>query len=379
MKKTALDTTTKSFEEVYKTSYSHGLESIYRIENIDLKTVRRLGDKSEKAEKADKLSKELVKEPQKKQLSNELVLDLGPVFNGYLKSFVVQESIQSLKLSKHTEKCLLDQGLRTIGDLKKSDLSSLVFVKGIGQGHVEEVRESLTEYTKNKPLEKADKIDFSSWILSLLGDIETKMAWALLEPFGLSDLLTLTALESVEIKKLTLERKLDLRETAKQKLNNPEKVKETRSRFEEIEAVVVRPWILQREGVATEDEVAERLQRCSEEPKKAQASLIFLKTFFPGSFPLHLVVEQGLIFADVESWSRFKKVEQSALSYLWNFTAEIPVDQLYMWLFKDFAKSWISLPQKLFQKVVKLSPLLERNRPLYGDLLIKRRNVYIRA
>ena len=51
MKNAGLDTSTKSFEEVYKTSYSHGLESIYRIENIDLKTVRKLGVKEEKPSK----------------------------------------------------------------------------------------------------------------------------------------------------------------------------------------------------------------------------------------------------------------------------------------------------------------------------------------
>ena len=116
----------------------------------------------------------------------ELVLDLGPVLNGYLRPFVTEEPIQSLKLSKHTERCLLDQGLRTIGNLQVSDLSGLVFVKGIGQGHVEEVKERLSDYTRGKATEKARRIDFASWVRTLVGDLETKMAWAILEPLGLS-------------------------------------------------------------------------------------------------------------------------------------------------------------------------------------------------
>ena len=70
----------------------------------------------------------------------------------------------------------------------------------------------------------------------------------------------------MEIKKLTLERKLELRESAQSRMAHPEKVKDVRGRFEEIEAVLVPPWVAQREGVATEDEVFERLERMSEDP-----------------------------------------------------------------------------------------------------------------
>lgn len=370
MKKSAINTTDQSFEEVYKTSYSHGLESIYRIETVDLKSVRKLGQKPETLPT-------ILSKPTNVPVE-ELALDLGPALSGYLKAFVVNEPIQILKLSRHTEKSLLDEGMKTIGDLKRADLSNLVFVKGIGQGHVEEVRERLQEHTQNKPLDKSSSIDFGSWIRSLAGDLEAKLAFVMLDSYGLSELIPLTALESVELKKLTVERKKDLLHNIKHLMNRADKVSEVRGRLEEIEQVFVRPWIAARGGVATEDEIIERLERVSDNSLLAKAALKFIRDYYTEGFLFHLPGERGLYFSAVESWGRFKQIETLILSYLWNSSAEISYTTLYSWISRDLSLSWNFLEEKHFNKVVSLSTFLQRKKVLRGDLLIKRRNHYIR-
>lgn len=382
MQKLSFGTNIQPFEEVYKSSYSHGLESIYRLENIDLKTVRKLGSQPDG-------TLEPVRQPPV-YVEDELELDLGPVFTEKLEPFVLREPIQSLKLARHTEKCLIEQGFRTLGDLKEADLNSLVFVKGLGQGHIVEVREKLASYLGSKATSPTKYIDFISWICEIVGDIETKLAYLILEPYGLSSIVKPTPLESADIKKLSLDKKGELLEQGRAKLAHPDKIKQVLLRFEEIATVLVAPWIASRSGVATVEEIEERLVRCALDRAHAKRALQFLKEtyrhslFLNNLFPFALPCEGSLYFASAEAWGRFKEIERAISAYFWNLDAEIEYHKLYQWLVKDFMHHWDYLDEPHFKKVVAYSPLFERKKlfsgclPITGCLLIKRAVHYIR-
>lgn len=370
--KRSVDTSNKSFDEVLKTSYSHGLESIYKIENIDLKTIRKLGGYESIAEKKPELRVEEV------SITEELSLDLGPVHSGYISSFVVREPLQSLRLSKHTEKSLLDLGMLTLQDLRQADLSQLVYVKGMGQGHIVEVKEKLVQYLAGKSLDKSHLIDFSSWVKSLIGELEPKTAWIILNNYGLADEVTLSPLESVELKKITIEKRQELAGLARKKIASPDKVKEVRERLSEIESVFLRPWINARFGVATELELMERLEKMSLKPSLAGKALKFIQEIYTEGGLFNLPKDNTLHFSDVEYLSQFCKIEDAVRSYLWNSNAEILYLDLLKWLRKDFSKKWTYLEEKHLYKVISLSSKFTRKKLLSGDLLIKSRSDYIR-
>lgn len=364
-----LFSTDRSFEEVYKTSYSHGLESIYRLETVDLKTVRKL-------EFVEESSPQSEKKPSK-QDKQDPNFDFGPLFSGYLSSFILKEPIQILKLSRHIEKNLLDEGYKTLFDLSKADFTTLSFVKGMGQGHILELKERLQSALEREDVIKPSTINWASWLRSLVGTLETKMAWALLEGYGLETVFSLTPLESVEIKKLTLERKSDLKDQAKLKVSDSEKVKEVRERLFEIESVMLKPWILSRGGVASEDEILERLALVSTDPKNQKGMMLFLKDFFVDGPFFQLPGERGLIFSSAESWGEFCLLETHVLDSLWSDEAEVPFEYLFVGISKKFMLSWKAIDKEFLYKVISLSPRIRRVKHSTGNLHVKRRPDYL--
>lgn len=355
----------RSFEEVYETSYSHGLESIYRLESIDLKTVKKLGGAEQAPPKATILPKE----------TRDLELDLGPAYSGYLSSFVLKEPIETLKLARHLEKNLKDEGIETLEDLSKLDFA---LIKGLGRGHAYELQEKLNERLKDEEALKPRKIDINSWARSLVGSLETKVAWALLEPFGLQEALSLTPIESLEIKKLTVERKTDFIDQAVKKVESPDRVKNVRDRLAEIEDVFISPWLLSRGGVAKESELIERLSRVSSEPDKLEGFLKFLKTYITGDTLFHLPGKDGLIYTSAEEWGEFVFLESEVLKCLWNHEAKVEYGELKSWISRELLPLWKELQEKLLNKVIAFSPLIRREKGAKGLLYIKRSIHYIR-
>ena len=198
----SLSTDLQTFEEIYKTSYSHGLETIYGLENIDIKSVRRIEIASKNTPKRF--------ESKKTQLApTQEELDLGPGFHGWISPFVKKEPIHVLELTRHAEKCLIDNSKSKLGDLIGANLKDFVFLRGMGQGHIEEIQHKLNTYLEGQALEKSHKINFSSWLKSLVAAQERKKVYALLETYELESRIPLNSGESVEVRKLTLEKKFE--------------------------------------------------------------------------------------------------------------------------------------------------------------------------
>ncbi|MCB1114518.1 MAG: hypothetical protein KDK62_07170 [Chlamydiia bacterium] len=361
----------KSFEEVYQTSYSHGLESIYRLENVDLKSIRKLGGEEISPTKVN--PKTLAQQEE----SSVLELDLGPEFSGYLSSFVLEEPIQTLKLARHIEKTLLDQGVETLKELSSPDLQNLPFIKGLGKGHLHEIQVRVEEKLREKDALKPRSIDILSWIRGLVGDLETKKAWALLEPFGLQEAIALSPIESVEIKKLTEERKRDFIEQAQEKVKSPDRVHKVRNRLFEIETVFLRPWLKQRGGVATQKEVHERLQLISKQPELLEGFLNFLKAYLISEAMFQMPQKEGLFFSNAEEYGEFFLLENRVLGYLWNSEAKVRYDDLVKWISRDLALTWKALSSILLKKTLAFSTKIQREKSPDGEIYIKKKMSYI--
>jgi hypothetical protein len=117
-------------------TYSHGLESIYKIETIDVKSIRKLSDSKPKVPTI------LLEEGEDHQLS----FDFGPSFRSWISPITLLEPLQVLGLPKPIEKMLNEKEFRSVGDLQSGRLKEV----GLGQGHVEDIQLSLGRYLAGK-------------------------------------------------------------------------------------------------------------------------------------------------------------------------------------------------------------------------------------
>jgi len=354
----------KSFEEVYKTAYSHGLENIYALENVDIKTVRLLKDDAKKpSEKAPRAIKVLTQPAQLQACFN-----FGMSYSGDIEHFVLKEPIQVLGLTRYIENSLLNQGKKVL-----CELLSLQAV-GFGQGHIDEIQHKLKEYLAGRHLAKTRHIDFTAWLKAVVGDLDRKKLNVVLEPYGLQNLISLTSAESMELRRLTLEKRMEWREEAEKLLRTEAKKQQLDKDFCEITEVFIKPWMGWRQGMATELELLERLQNLSESGCSVQPVLDFFKdNYFKGAFPLNRYLEplDAGLFASA-GWiaEEYDQIVEKALTYFYKPSITYPFDALAGCLEREFAKVWVGFREEFISKALKLCPLLHTYKSSNGILHI---------
>lgn len=346
------------FNDLRKTAYSHGLESLYSIENIDLRTIRRLQDNPlEPAVAPKKNYKTLKKSPQ-------LELDFGISFRTWIKPFFPLESIRVLGLSKYAEKALLEQGKLKIGDLLH--LSEL---KGLGQGHLVEIRDKVEEYVAERDTEQTETIDFAAWLRALFAVHEIKKVYPLFEKYQLQNLIAITAAESVEIKRLNAEQR---EERCREVLAEVD-----RGLLEEgaraITAAFLLPWIADREGIAAQEEIEERLERISDEVEVALKVLKLLNRSFGHGFffGTYLTPFTGDLYAIDPTYANYGKILlKCASTYFYNPQVFYPFKTLVSLLKRELACHWIALPDSLIEKLLFTAPQFRLSKNFRGELLV---------
>jgi hypothetical protein len=312
-----------SFEETYKNSYSHGLESIYALESIDLRSIRKL----------ESVQKE-VEEPRviwKRSVASQFEFDFGPRFRNWIEPFFLDEPIQVLRLSRFAERLLLEQKRERLRDL----LLDLQFIKG--QSHLLEITDKLTEYTAGKELERAQGIDFGSWIRTLC---PSKRFSLILESYGLESIL------------VGENRELNSHEWRLEALQQLRlKREEVKKRLDELMAVFVRPWMVKRKGLATRDEVIERLEKKAYEPQLVEPAIQFFEEVFELNLGLE-EVEKGLYVDDGEA---FREVVACARSYFRPAIKSYLLSHLISLVEREMARAWQGYEEGFVEKVLCLS------------------------
>ena len=360
-----------TFEETYKTAYSHGLETIYALENVDIKSIRPIRPMSFQKAAPPKT----VQYPVIEKLPDQLELDLGDAYRGWINAFVKREPIHVLGLSRHAEKCLLDHGKRVLGDLTNANLKDFVFLKGMGQGHVDEIQQKLSSYLEGRPLERCTKIDFASWIRSIVAAFDRKKVYVAMEKYNLSDLFSLSPSESVETRRLTLEKKQEWIQEAHSKFQQASICNSVKEQFREVAEVFIKPWMRRRHGFATLQELDERVERLGLNSAEVVSAMVFFSDlFFDGAFVFDAYLyplEKGIFCADPWTRENYIQIIQRACSYFYRAQTVYPLDQLVGYLEKEFARLWQGFPDGFILKILRLSPCFRVRKGNAGVLEIR--------
>lgn len=361
----------QTFEEIYKTSYSHGLEAIYALENVDLKSVKLL----EKTNTVLSLSNEEKIENLNKAHRYELQLDLGDEFRGCIAPFLKREPIHVLGLSKLAEKILLENGKLLLGDLIDSNLKDFVFFKGMGQGHLDEIRQKLSRYIDGRSLSHSEKIDFTSWLRTIISSFDRKKIYVLLESYDLSDLISLSPAENVEVRRLPFEKRQEWIHETVSFLTHADQRMIINSDIKKIVDIFVKPWMRRRSGFATKEELLERIYRMSEKTKLAELILAFFSSvYFENRFPVSeylIEVSKNLYCVDENSAKTYHYAVEKILSYFYKPFLAYPLEELMKFVEKELSQKWESFPDGFLEKVIKVSPHFRVRKTIQGYLEVK--------
>ena len=165
------------------------------------------------------------------------------------------EPISSLHLTPFAAKAVRGIGATTVGDVAAFIFDTSKDYRGLGQGHIEEIRRKVEQFVGTPPYQKEQHIDVASVLRLALADIEPKERAAIVTRYQLQQLVLLSAQESREAEVMLAidkERKFaKIIEKAKRK--SSEKIL---SLLNMIFNGFILPWMQQRFGIASEQEIS---------------------------------------------------------------------------------------------------------------------------
>lgn len=326
------------------TSYSHGFESIYAFETIDTSSIRVMNVSPPPAETLVLAASET--------LSPELEL---PFVKSTISPFFLQESVEILKLSSHADRFLRSSGYETIEQILKLDFSDMSLLKGLGQGHIEEIRTKLKEFVRGRSLHNRSCVDYISWARALFNGMDKRVVGVAFEKFDLADALPMSLTEKMEIKKLPQEKKQDWL------CHFKNTCKSHRELFDQhLSAVLetfVAPWMLGRGGIASTAELKEfawRIGECQQESESVLA--LFAELFCDGAHPFCRLQESciaGVYVANEAAKKMVRCIHNVLKSYFYQPALTYELDELASFCEREFACAWINLDREVFYRVVR--------------------------
>lgn len=354
--------TSPPLQETFNVSYSHGLEAIYSIETIDLKSIRKLNifEPKKSDEKKNIPAREVFFESQ-------LCFDFGPAFREWIPSLVPEEPIQVLDLSKPVEKILLEKGLCKLESLSQANLQDLSFLRGVGQGHIEEIKNKLNQYLIDKPKGNTLYLDPLSLLKCFSAHIDRKKLYIAFEPYGLHSWITLSPMEKAELKRLNPESRCQW----VQEVWLSDLQKRTQFLEHQIELWVetwIRPWIFRRGGFAKKEEVFEWLFLHSLDEKIAEKVFSLLDSKI--SFDRYLPLYQGIFSASSDYQEKLQLILSKAISYFKKVKSWYYLEELSYYLQAEFALQWKSIDTKEIHLALSLSDIFQLIRGEEGKWVV---------
>lgn len=360
----------KSFEEIYKTSYSHGLEAIYAIENIDLRSIRPISQPF--CPPLDLPQKKLKHIPIVKQ--EQLEFDFGDSFRNWIESFLLREPIQVLGLSRQAEKGLLSNEKKYIRDLVESDIRSFIFFKGMGQGHIDEIKQKLSHFLNGRLHHQTQVVDITSWIRSLLTNVDRKKAHVCLQLHQLESLVPLSLSETIEVNRLPIEKRHEWANDAIKTLQQETIYQSVHADMKKIIDVFIKPWVRSRLGLANRLELCERLERISDDSSITIPVLNFLThVFFEDQFPLNqfLIRVEGDLYCADESLARsYLLTIETVQSYFYKSQICYTLSQLVRLVAQEMARGWQGFDDGFLEKAIRQSPRFYVRKQSGGELAV---------
>jgi len=361
----------KSFEEVYKSSYSHGLESIYALENVDIRSIRPLVQTQISPARVQKEIKKQIA----KDLNPQLTFDFGICFREWIDSFRLHEPIQVLQLSPQAEKILLTHQVNSLQDLLKMDSSDFILMKGLGQGHIDEINKSLDHYLRDTSLYRCNSVDFAAFLRAFLGNSDRKKNFLFLEQYSLGELFSLSSGELMEIRHLSPGKKVEWLQQLLTDSKNPSKIQFLTTHLMQIAQIFLIPWMRTRQGIVSRSEIEERLQNISDDPDITLPVLSFISQLaLEDQFIFKNILypaEHDLYCSDPTIVQSYRLVVQKAHSYFYQSDLTYSLKILVQLIEREFAQEWISFNEGFIEKTLKISPAFRIRKIASTGLTIK--------
>lgn len=342
-------------------AYSHGLEKIYDLEVVNPATVRPLSIPVASIQKPSTST-------QKAELPRDcdIGLPFGKQFETAMLSPRLDEPIESLALSPFAMKSLTPYGCKTICELHQA----LYTMKGLGQGHIEEIKEKIATYLGPFPLSKRTTVDFLSLIRIAFHGVDAKDRYFFLHSFSLGQLFPLKPNELHEIDKWSQE----MKEKAFKRVQSAASKESIATKLDDIITVFVKRWLFDRGGFAKGYELEERLLMIGEgiREKEFYNTLKILEMLFGESIFQRSLVSIGDDFyvSDVPTANVCARVVERAKSYFYKATTTYPLEKLSILLEREFAILWQGFPEGFIEKLLRQSPMFMLSRNSIGKVFI---------
>lgn len=359
--------------ESYRGAYSHpGLEAAYEIQNIDVRTVRLLQDTQTVSEAISEAESNPFFDLHN---TEQLDFNFGEELSPGISPLVLEEPIQVLMLSPSVEKILFAFDKLFLKDLMNINPQEWVLFKGIGQGHLDEIQEKLKEYLKPHVLTPARWIDFACLVRILVGACNRKQAFVLLDSYGLSDFISLSHAEKIEVRRMSEDEKSLMCQNLRMELKVSRASEKLQQVFGEIVQVLIKPWMRKREGLASTSELMERFERISKDPSITHSVLQFISDVFLDEqcvlSPYLEEVARKVYGVDTNTTMAYQKLIQKVLTYFYNPSTRYSLSELVAMLQQEFAKDWDGLPEIFIRKALSFSSFFYIYRNDLGQLMIQ--------
>lgn len=354
-------------------AYCHpDLDKIYKLETVDPRTIRRI--------QSTPLPEAAVAESKPTILHSplaQLELPLGDEFVSTIESFVLDEPLQVLRLATLTEQRLKENGISHLRDLINVDWAKFVFVKGLGQGHIDEVRQSFQQYLQGKSLYATQNIDFEAWIRSLLPEEPRRQTAVLLESYGFKNLISLTPAQQAEVRRLSADSRAQWEKEAVSEFCSPARKTLFLNSAHKVFSALFKPWIRARKGIVYDYELMDRLHQLAEDPSFVVPGIALFNAIFyekKSLFPHFFVsVAPSIFCVDATVAEQYQQVSHCAKSYFYKHQVHYELNELIGFLEREWAREWGSVDAEFIEKVIRSSPFFSVRKGECGNLIVRMR------
>lgn len=359
-----------SGSETQRHRYSHGLEKIYSFEVLSPDTVRPLAIKNTKTVQEDASTPYADShEP------SQLTFDFGPYFSETIKSSRLDEPLEALSLSPLAYKAISTLGTKTVGELALLSQEKLLLTKGMGQGHIEEMKEKLLRFLGTGGKLQSTGIDLLSLIRLLFHTIDPKDRSLFLSRYGLGALFPLKAYDLLEIEKWDdeFQEKVIARTLELLRKNH---LPYLENKLAEISLAFIKPWLEARCGFAVEPEIIERLFMvvdASQEKYLLKVLDIFKEILLSNNFCFEkfLVPVEKKLYAQSEDIAEsIVLVQEQALSYFYSKSSTYPLQKLSALICRDCILKWQNISSEFIERILRATSLFSIFRDEAGTVVI---------
>lgn len=345
--------------------YPESFQETYALKNIDINTIQPLSSRKESKHSPFKGAFE----------GDQALFDFGVGYREWIDSPLLQEPIQVLGLSSHTQRILLENEKNTLQDCIGAVPCDFLSIKGMGQGHFDELDKSIQEYISDKQLYAQNVLDLESVIRCIFGRMENRRAYSFLLAYNLSHLVSLSKADQAIVSNCSLEEKKKKSLEAFKELGSEKYKHFFKELFAEITHAFIIPWMRLRCGIASQDEIMDRLVSVCCNGVTAPSILHLLSNiYFNGSFLLHknlCEVDTETYCVDGFSVQLYCDILRRAKSYFYRRGLFYSFQELERCLLKEYAMEWRSLQEGVIKRVFQRSSLFRLRKRGKGELFVR--------